>query len=884
MDPDRWELVQSLFHDALDRPEATRRAFVDDACGDDAALRDEVLTLLAADAGDPFLLDRGLAGAAQEVFAPGTAPAMPMSEFGAYRVRHVLGEGGMGIVYLAERTDLGTVAAVKLLRDAWVSPARRERFTAEQRTLARLQHPGIARLYDAGTLADGTPWIAMEYVAGEPITTWCRRRDASLTERLRVFRDVCDAVLHAHRHLVIHRDLKPSNVLVRDDGSVALLDFGIAKQLESEDRPVDQTRTGVRLMTPAYAAPEQILGEPVGVHTDVYSLGVVLYELLAGCPPFQLDGRSSADVERIVVEQEPVPPSVAARRASASSPVRGIDRSEWSDLDVLALTAMRKEPARRYRTVDALVRDIDHYLRGEPLDARPPGTRYRLTKFARRNRRALAATGLVLAGVTTLVTYYTSRLASARDAALAQAARAERIQRFTLNLFSGGDEAAGPADSLRVVTLLDRGLLDARSLSADPTMQGDLALTLGGIYQKLGKLDRADSLMSVALQWRERVARGPDAEMARVLVARALLRSDQARYAEAESLVTRALAIDRRLYPATHPDVIAATQALGTVLREGGTYDRAIATFESVVLARRQAGSDAAELAESLHDLASSHFYAGHLAAADSLDRAALVVFRRTYGERHPRVADVLMNLGAVADEQGRYLDAERYYGEGLAIVRAWYGEAHPETASDLTMLARTYIREEKLAPADSLLRAALAIREHVYGPSHPQVASTVNELGSLALRRKEYDQAEAAFRRMLAIYEKTYGHEHYLLGIAKSNLGSVYLARRDFASSEQSLREALGIFLRTLGPVHLNTGIAHVKLGRTLLQAGRFTESEPELRAGYRILVEHASPTAVWLRNARMDLATLSDSLHRPADAARFRRELSDTGAPPRR
>ena len=877
MDPVRWELVQSLFHDAFDRPEAERTSFLDEACGGDASLRDEVLTLLAADASDAFLLDRGLAGAAHDAFASAAA-ALPLSEFGAYRVRHLLGEGGMGIVYLAERTDLGSVAALKLLRDAWVSPARRERFTAEQRTLAHLEHPGIARLYDAGTLADGTPWIAMEYVAGEPITSWCRRRHASLAERLRVFRDVCDAVLHAHRHLVIHRDLKPSNILVRDDGTVALLDFGIAKQLESEDRPVDQTRTGVRLMTPAYAAPEQILGEPVGVHTDVYSLGVVLYELLAGCAPFHLEGRSSADVERIVLEQEPVPPSVTSRRSDAVSPVPGLTRAEWGDLDVLTLTAMRREPARRYRSVDALVRDVDHYLRGEPLDARPLGWRYRATKFARRHRRSLAAAGIVLAGLTGLVAFYTARLATARDAALAQAARAERIQRFTLNLFAGDDDAAGPADSLRVVTLLDRGLLDARSLSADPAVQGDLALTLGGIYQKLGKLDRADSLMSAALAWRTRATRGDDAETARALVARGLLRSDQARYAEAESLVTHALAIDRRLYPPTHPDVIAATEALGTVLRERGAYDRAIATFESAVRVRELAGRDTAGLAESLHDLASSHFYAGHLAAADSLDRAALLVFRRVYGARHPRVADVLMNLGAVADEQGRYHDAERYYGEGLAIVRGWYGEAHPETASDLTMLARTYIKEDKLGVADSLLRSALAIRERVYGLSHPQVASTVNELGSLALRRKQYDVAEAAFRRMLAIYESAYGHEHYLQGIAKSNLGSVYLARRDFARSEQSLREALGIFLRTLGPVHLNTGIAHVKLGRTLLQAGRFTDAEHELRTGHDILGEHASPTAVWLRNSRADLATLYDSLRRPADAARFRRELGDT------
>lgn len=874
MDPDRWELVQAIFHDATAQRDEDRRDLLERRCGGDVALLDEVLTLLAADAaadaGEASLLDRGLAGAASSVFTP-AATALPLAEFGAYRVRHVLGEGGMGVVYLAERSDLGSLAAIKILRDAWVSPARRERFAAEQRTLAQLQHPGIARLYDAGSLADGTPWFVMEYVEGETITAWCRSHDALLRERLRIFREVCEAVQHAHRHLVIHRDLKPSNVLVRADGSVALLDFGIAKQLESADLPVDQTRTGVRLMTPAYAAPEQILGERVGVHTDVYSLGVLLFELLVGRLPFELAGRSSAEVERIVLEQEPERPSALVRREDGGA-VRDVSRSEWADLDVLVLTAMRKDPTRRYRSVDALVRDVDHYLRGEPLEARPDGARYRTAKFVRRNRRTLGVATVVLAGVIGLVSFYTMRLATARDAAVAQAARAERIQRFTLNLFSGGDAAAGPAESLRVVTLLDRGLLDARALSADPAVQGELALALGGIYQKLGKLERADSLVSAALAYRSRLARGDDAETARALVAHGLLRTDQARYAEAESLVTRALAMNRRLHPSTHPDVIRATEALGTVLRERGAYDRAIATFEGAVRARTLASPDSAALAETLHDLAGSHFYAGHLAAADSLDRAALAMVRHIYGPRHPKVADVLMNLGAVQDEQGHYTEAERYYGEAIAIVRAWYGENHPETASDITMLARTYVREDKLGGADSLLHHALVIRERVFGPVHPSVASTVNEIGTLALKRKQYDDAEAAFRRMLHIYEAAYGRKHYLYGIALSNLGSTYLARNDLTRSERFLRDAMAVFLRTLPPTHQNVGIVRVKLGRTLVHAGRLAEGEQELRAGYELLVKQVSPTAVWLRTARDDLATVYDSLHRPADAARIR------------
>src|SRR5688500_18568620 len=252
----------------------------------------------------------------------------------------------MGVVYLAERADLGSVAAIKVLRDAWLSPARRERFAAEQRTLAQLNHPSIARLYDADTLPDGTPWFVMEYVEGVPLTAYCETHASTVADRLRLFRDVCTAVLHAHRHAIIHRDLKPSNILVSEDAKVKLLDFGIAKQLESLD--ADQTRTGLRAMTPAYAAPEQVRAGRLGIHTDVYSLGVVLYELLSGRLPFDLADKTPSEVERIIVEQEPERPSAAARRTPAlpvgTTRAHSASRPQWADLDVLCLTAMHKDP------------------------------------------------------------------------------------------------------------------------------------------------------------------------------------------------------------------------------------------------------------------------------------------------------------------------------------------------------------------------------------------------------------------------------------------------------------------------------------------------------------------------------------------------------------
>ena len=432
MDATRWERMQYVFHGASDLAEPARREFVESECGSDAQLRADVLSMLEEDAREHPLLDRDVAHVAEHLLAKGKHAALPIEEFGRYRVKQVLGEGGMGVVYLAERDDLGSLAAIKILRDAWLSPARRERFANEQRTLAQLNHPSIARLYNADALPDGTPWFVMEYVEGVPLTEYCTAHACTIAERLTLFRAVCEAVQHAHRHLIIHRDLKPSNILVSSEGAVKLLDFGIAKQLDTLDPHANPTLTGLRLMTPAYAAPEQMRGGFAGVLSDVYSLGVVLYELLTGRLPFDLAHRSPAEAEAMIVEHEPVRPSAVARRiaavSSAETRIRSVSKTAWADLDVLCLRAIHKDPQRRYRSVEALARDIDHYLEGEPLEARPDSAGYRLGKFARRNSRALSAALATLMIIVALTVFYTVRLASARNAALAEAARTMRIQ------------------------------------------------------------------------------------------------------------------------------------------------------------------------------------------------------------------------------------------------------------------------------------------------------------------------------------------------------------------------------------------------------------------------------------------------------------------------
>ena len=873
MDRDRWTRIQDLFHRIADLPPDEQSAILRAACEDDESLITDVQALLDEDARAGFILDGGVADVAHSLLQ--TPSTLQVDRIGPYRITGIVGEGGMGVVFRGERPDLGAVAAIKILRDAWLSPARRERFASEQRLLAQLNHPSIARLYDADTLPDGTPWFAMEYVEGVPLTTYCRSRESSIAERLELFREVCASVAHAHRDLIVHRDLKPSNILVTADGHVKLLDFGISRQLEGPDAAVNLTRTGLRLMTPAYAAPEQVRGGRVGLYTDVYALGVILYELLTGRTPFDLTDVTPGEAERIIAEQEPVRPSavVAGERQGPWRPrLRRARRADWADLDVLCLTAMHKEPGRRYQTVQGLIRDIDHYRNGEPLDARSDSTAYRAGKFVRRHARPLTAAAIAVLALVAISTFYTVRLTTARNEAIAEAARTQRIQRFMLNLFQGGDASVGPADDLRVITLVDRGVQEARSLGSDPMIQAELYETLGTIYHTLGSLEQADTLLGGALEQRRRLHGSSHPVIAETLVALGLLRDTQAKYEEGERLIRQGLEMSRQLLPGDHPAVARATAALGQVLESRGAYEQAIPVLQQAMRLQEANGAADAEVADTITELANTHFYAGHYAESAALNRRAIEMRRQAYGERHPLVADNLINLGAVKYDLGHYAEAEALYRQGLEITEAWFGRNHPDTAAALTMVGRALVSQKKQAEASGLLKDALAINERVYGAAHPRVASTLNEVGKVAQQRGALDEAEACFNRMAAIYRQVHGDKHYLIGIALSNAGSVHLERRDYAGAETLFRDVVRRFTDALSADHLNTGIARIKLGRALVGQRRYREAEGELLAGHGILSKQANPSVSWLKSAREDLVTVYDALGRPEAAQVYR------------
>lgn len=862
---DRWDKVQAIFHAVLESEEADRESLLRASCEGDASLEAEVREILGEDRQSRGLLDRDLAELAGELTADTTETISRLhQQTGPYRILHMLGQGGMGVVYLAERTDVGGHIAIKFLRDAGLSPARRRRFAAEQKMLARLNHPAIARLYDADTTEDGTPWFAMEYVDGVPVTRYWAEHRGTVQDCLRLFRRVGEPVLYAHGRAVIHRDLKPSNVLLNAEGAVKLLDFGIAKQMDELEH--DVTVTGLRPMTPAYAAPEQQEGRPVGIFTDVYALGVLLYELLTGKLPF--DGPLALRNPHM----EPVKPSSLANAKNFTAPV---SHAEWADLNILCLNAMRTDVERRYSSVEALLRDVDAFLAKRPLSARPENWPYAFRKFVDRHRPAFAYGLLMTLLVAGLVIFYTARVRSARNAALAEARRTQRIQQFTTDLFQGGDASAGPAEDLRVSVLLDRGRQQAANLQSDPEMQADMWETLGGIYRRLGDPQHADALLSAALEKR-RATLGPHApKVAQSLVALGLVRMDEARLDEAEHLVRDALDIDRPALAhgrSADPTALAADMtALGTVLEARGKYPEAIDELQRALAMQESAGATNSALAANLRELANAHFYAGHYEISETLNQRVLVIHRGLYGERHPEIAEDLNNLGAIQHARGRLQDAEKEYREALAITEGWYGADHPHTAEDLTSLSRTLISENKAGEARPLLQRALQIQIATHGELHPAVASALNELGSLAYNRDRYEEAEADFSRALQIWRRVYGEDHQFVGVGLSNLGSVYLSEKNYSRAEAMYRQALQVFERTVQADHLNTAIAHLKLGRVLLRQKRFADAEKESLLGYTTLQKLVSPENAFLGAGRKDLAAIYTGLGNQKEARAY-------------
>jgi len=860
--PEHQSRVEELFEQLVDEPRGEQQRLLDAACGSDRALAGEVNALLEADADGHPLLHEEAAVLASQLLDGAGRPALS-GRVGRYEIQRYLGEGGMGSVYLATRDDLGDCVALKFLHGSWSSPVGRRRFAREQMTLASLNHRHIARLYDAG-ITNGTPWFAMEYVEGLSIVEHCERHRLDLRQRLLLFRAACEAVSYAHRNLTVHLDVKPSNVLVNANGEVKLLDFGVARHLGHDGSAAGTTTTIHRFLSLNFASPEQIRGEPLDVQADVYGLGVVLYQLLSGAPPVDLTVLNVADLANIL-GNEPRPPSLAARDSHANAVQ--VSKAQWKDVDVLCLKALRRNKSERYETVDRLLSDVDHFLRDEPIDARTDSFRYyRLRKFLRRHRRPVVGAAAVVVAMAAVIVFFNLRLIDARDQALSSEARMERVHRLMLNLFDGDDSAAAPAEWLRVATLLDRGVREAETLQGDPDLQAELNYTFGGLFHRLGHINRAEPLLMSALTTRRSMVGADDPQTIRPQLALALLRLDQSKTQEAEDLVRASLEVARRRYAADSVEVARCVAMLGKVLVTQGKYDMAAPILNQAVTVLSK-GPPTLDLSEALADLANTQYYLGHVDSAEAINHRALSVDYALFGEHHPGVAMDLFNLGNIQLDHGNYTEAERLFSQALQIHQDWYGTSHPRTASHLLMLGRSIAYQGRLSEAAALYDRALVAMRALYGEHHVRFAGVLSLMGDLARDRREFGAAEGLFQRAAAVFKEVLGEEHEFYLHQLSNLGSVSLARGRYAEAVETLRDAARR-LTAVVPNQRYTGLAEIRLGTALAGQKQYEDAERHARAGYEILQKVTSPTSVELREARTALADIYTALSDPSKA----------------
>jgi serine/threonine-protein kinase len=746
---DHGERLQAVFRRAVLLPDGARAAFLADACRGVPDLQDEVEALLAAD------------GA---VASEGDLPDADQNELagravGPYRLVRLLGRGGMGSVYLARRDDVDKEVAVKLL-DGPFSPDAIRRFLTERRVLARFDHPHIARLLDAGIVPPATPYFVMEYVDGEEVTSYAERVD--LDTRLRLFEDVCSAVAYAHQHLVVHRDLKPSNIMVDRTGAVTLLDFGIAKLLDEVE---DLTGTGIRLMTPECAAPEQVRGEPITAATDVYALGLLLFELLTGTRPYTLRGLTPAQAERTVCISNPARPSSVAPRVTR-------------DLDAICLRAIEKDAARRYPTAAELRADVQRYRERRPVEARTPTRAYVLGKFLARHHAAVLTTavlGLLLLGGSMAVLWQAQRADRERHRAERALAESEAVADFLIALFEARDPAQSRGADPPASELIARGEARAGQLARQPLVHARMLDTIGRIHATLGRPERAGPLMRRALAARQTHLPAGHADIATSLQHLATLHQEQGRYMDAEPLYTAAIEMRRRALGPDHPDLAESLSLYGVFVLRMHRDDR----------------------------------------RAEALLREAVDIRRRAFGHDDPRVAVTLKALATVHDFRRQYEASERLLREALAMQRRHLGRSHPDSIATLSSLGATLIFKGDYRTAEPVVRETLALNREVFGPSHRNIALALNNLGTIFEKSGRTVKAEAAYREAAGIAETTLGPRHPVVAQMWSNHAGMLIALEAFHEAETLLTRSADVLRKTYGASHAHVRTVEQQLAR---------------------------------------------------------------------
>ncbi len=752
-------------------------------------------------------LRHAIGGAAGDILENSTAPWRGRV-LGAYLIEERIAAGGMGVVYRARRADaqFERRVAIKVLGSTLVSDDAQRRFRTERQILASFSHPNIAQLLDGGTTEEGVPYLVMEYIEGLAVDEYCTRNGLSIAERLRLFLQVCAAVQYAHQRLIVHRDVKASNVLVTAGGVPKLLDFGIAKLLDGAEgrAAASQTVADARLLTPRNASPEQIRGLAITTASDIYSLGVLLYELLTGQPPYDVSNLTVTGLQTAICDKDPDPPSAKRKLAS--------------DLDNIVMTAMRKEPERRYSSAAALADDIGRFLENRPVQARPNAWSYRARKFLRRNWIAVSGSAAACLLIASLVLFYTLRLAAERDRAEIAAAKSREVAEFLTDIFRGSDPSTAQGRPLTAIELLDRG---ARNINerfhGQPVVRSDLLATMAETYKNLSAYDRSGPMYEQSLAIRKAEGLHDTYDYASILYSLANLRRFEGRFADSERDFKEVLQILERISPGPNQDTAQTLTHLGTLYYEMG------------------------RMAESLQ-----------------VQQRALAMSLSLHGENHEETADKMNNLALVLRELDRYTEAEQYLRKALEIRRELLGPRHPgylTTHYNLGLVLKTVGRVEE---AERIQREVLAVREVVLGPEHVYIGTTLTALGDALAELGKFDEARQVLEKSQRILAARLSPDHWRVANVLRELGELSLEQGDAAHAAAPLQRAYDINVKTYGEQSVESHQVRVILAAALLAQGDLSRAGTMLETSCEFLRAQSGPDSSRITRCLQELGAL--------------------------
>ncbi len=776
---DHWKRVKEIVGAVLDRDPVERPAFIDQACSQHEELRAEVLSLVAAYGDASGLSEHPLAVEA-------VANPSQFTNVGPYQLIRELGVGGMGQVWLAEQTEpVRRRVALKLIKAGMYDASMVQRFQSERQSLAMMDHPTIAKVFDAGATSTGQPYFVMEYVDGVPITEYCDKKKLAIKGRLNLFLQVCEGVQHAHQKAIIHRDLKPSNILVVEvDGKPVprIIDFGLAKAA-SNTLSIDLTQMGAFVGTPGYMSPEQ--AEPtmhdVDTRTDVYSLGALLYELLTGFLPFDISRWKKQRLEdslRQLREHDPPRPStkVSANRetSTAQSEARSTNPTDLAsllsgDLDWITMKALEKGRERRYGTASELAADIGRYLENRPVLARPTSAGYRLHRYVQRNRATVA----VVAGAFTILIAFAVMQAMQLRRTTRERDRADRITQFMTTMFEVSDPSETRGNTITAREILDKASSDIdKGLAQDPETQAQMMEVMGEVYESLGLYSRAEVLLTEAVKTRRDVFGLGRADTLRSMRNLSWVFYEEGRYAEAEKLQRETMELSRRNLGFSDKGTLAARVNLASILSAQASFGE-----------------------------------------AESLQRETLEILRRSRGPQNEDTLTCMNNLANTLSREHKYVDAEKLRRATLDIQRRVFGPEYPDTLRSMVNLADTLFLEGRYPEAETLERETLGIQRRVLGPEHPETLFSMYNLTCLLNKTGRYGEAETLGRSTLEIRSRVLGKQHPKTLLAMVSLATSLLHEGQYSEARTLLEDALASQRRTLGPDHHDVGASLYEL-----------------------------------------------------------------------